>query len=59
MKTELQDLTVEMDRITLGELLQEGKKTNCCVFFNFSLENNREIFFKKVSYSDRIAMYFL
>lgn len=24
MKTELQDLTVEMDRITLGELLQEG-----------------------------------
>ena len=27
MKTELQDITVEMDRITLGELLEEGKLT--------------------------------
>lgn len=25
MKTELQEITVEMDRITLGELLEEGK----------------------------------
>lgn len=27
MKTELQDITVEMDRITLGELLEEGELT--------------------------------
>ena len=27
MKTELQDISVEMDRITLGELLEEGELT--------------------------------
>lgn len=30
MKAELQDLTVEMDRITLAELLEEGEKTEFC-----------------------------
>ena len=36
MKTELQDITVEMDRITLGELLEEGELTHTAVSSNIT-----------------------